>query len=146
MLSFTFELFLEISFRYLSLSYGVFCKVGVVWLYQSRVNVWNLIEQSWNEMNENSMKILSDRSGSFNYLVYRLFLVPNREGIFREQFRFCFLNGPDLSLQNWKSKIVKILFAVCRLFCGVDHALFVLSFGVWSFGLLPFTRLFAEGV
>jgi hypothetical protein len=30
MLSFTFELFIEISFRYLSLSYGVFCKVGFV--------------------------------------------------------------------------------------------------------------------
>jgi hypothetical protein len=47
MLSFTFELFIEISFRYLSLSYGVFCKVGVsLALIKSRVNVWILIKQS----------------------------------------------------------------------------------------------------
>ena len=84
-------------------------------------------------------------------LVYSLFLVPNREGIVREQFGICFLNGQDLFIPKLKiEKCKNFLFAVCRLFCGEDHPLFVLSFGlplfVLSFGLLPFTRLFAKGV
>ncbi len=37
-----------------------------------------------NEMNENRMKILSDRPGSSN-VWFIVLLVPNREGLFSEQ-------------------------------------------------------------
>ena len=59
------------------------------------------------------MKILSDRSGSSNFWFIVRFLVPNREGIFIEQFCFCFLNGQDLSLP--KLKIEKCKNFVCRV-------------------------------
>ena len=51
MLSFMFELFIEISFRYLSLSYGVFCKVGV---FASLSEKSERLE--FNEKNENDKK------------------------------------------------------------------------------------------
>ena len=41
-----------------------------------------------NEMNENRMKILSDRPGSSN-VWFIVLLVPNREGLFGEQFVPC---------------------------------------------------------
>ena len=57
------------------------------------------------------MKIWSDRSGSPNFWFIVCFLVPNREGIFREQFCFCFLNDQDLFIP-----ILKI--EKCKNFCS----------------------------
>jgi hypothetical protein len=68
-----------------------------VWPYQSRVNVWDLIKQSKkNEMNENRMKILSDRPGSSN-VWFIVLLVPNREGLLANNL---FLEWPSSFTQR----------------------------------------------
>jgi hypothetical protein len=71
-----------------------------------------------------------DRSGPFNF--FGLQVGFGSQG--RERFCFC-LNGQDLSFQNRKN-VKKFLFAVCRLFCGDNHPLSVLS--SWSPPFHPF--------
>ena len=71
MLGFTFELFIEISFRYLSLSYGVFCKVGVFASLSERSERLESNEKNENEIEKNTKwkmrKKETGRSGSRSF-------------------------------------------------------------------------------
>ena len=66
-------------------------------------------------------------------------LVPNREGLFGEQF----VSGMTKIFHSTFENLKFCKNFNCSLFCGVDRFSFVCR---RLLGLLPFARLFAEGV